>query len=61
MSNTARFERLESTLADHGRKLDTVIEVQAEHGRRLDEHDRKLDTVIEVQAEHGRRLDEHGG
>ena len=52
MSDGDRVTRLTVSTLSLGQKVDRILDVQAEHGRKLDEHGRKLD-------EHGRKLDEH--
>ena len=52
MSDGDRVTRLAVSTLSLGQKVDMILDVQAEHTRKLDDHGRKLD-------EHGRKLDEH--
>ena len=49
---------VQTTLADHSRRLDGIDQTLIEHTRRFDEHDRRFDQIDETLAEVLRRLPE---
>ena len=60
MSDGDRVTRLAVSTLSLGQKVDMILDVQAEHTRKLDDHGRKLDDHGRKLDDHGRKLDEHG-